>query len=64
MLAMPAGQAAKEVISEPPAHAALRIGEAGPAATEKAARDAAMVRELCKAYNGSIEGAPANMCKN
>ncbi len=64
MQAMPAGQPAREVTSEPPAHPAVRIGEAGPAATEKAARDAAMVRELCKAYGGSIEGAPANMCKN
>ncbi len=61
---LPAGKPAREVTaSEAPApHPAVRIGEQGPAATEKAARDAAMIRELCKAYGGSIKGAPANMC--
>lgn len=61
---MPAGKPAREVTaSEAPApHPAVRIGEKGPVATEKAARDAAKIRELCKAYGGSIKGAPANMC--
>lgn len=59
---LPAGKPAREVTSEPPAHPAVRIGGAGAFATEKAARDAAMMRELCKASGGSIEGAPANMC--
>ncbi|MGO8795087.1 MAG: FG-GAP repeat domain-containing protein [Candidatus Sulfotelmatobacter sp.] len=64
MQALPAGQPAREVTaSEAPApHAVVHIGTAGPAATEKAARDATMIRELCKAYGGSIEGAPANTC--
>jgi len=45
----------------PAAHPAVRIGK-GPVATQKAARDAAMIRELCKAYGGSIKGAPPNLC--
>jgi hypothetical protein len=46
----------------PAAHPAVRIDEKGPVATQKAARDAAMIRELCKAYGGSIKGAPPNLC--
>ena len=53
---MPRGKPAREVTaSEAPApHPAIRVGEQGAAATEKAARDAAMIRELCKANGGFI----------
>lgn len=63
---MPAGQPSRAIsASEVPApHPVVHIGDSGPAATEKAARDAAMIRELCKASGGSIAGAPANICKN
>jgi FG-GAP-like repeat len=61
---MPAGNPALELKpSEVPApHPVVRSGELGGVATQKAARDAALMRELCKAYGGSIDGAPANMC--
>lgn len=61
---LPAGKPARALtVAEAPApHPVVHIGELGPVATEKAAHDAAMIRELCKAGGGSIEGAPANIC--
>jgi hypothetical protein len=61
---LPPVAAARQVreLAAPPA-AAVRLGTKGDVATRKIARDAATLRALCKAWNGSPPGLPPDFCR-
>jgi hypothetical protein len=60
---LPRGAAAKNVDKLPTPRSVVRLGAKGDSATRKLAQDAAQLRAVCDAWNGSPPGFPPDLCK-